>query len=137
MSFRECVMACAANSEFVSGFDKLTHSNTNASGHVVPVAQLEEQAASNCEVPGSTPGGDVLDRCGSSAVERRIPNPKVVGSIPSPSALTFNVTLSGKRADVVRAFAALETATRHDPRPVPLVRLGQGTSQVDYTSEVR
>ncbi len=44
----------------------------------------------------------------------------------------FAVTICGKRADVVRAFAALEAATRHDPRPVPLVRLGQG----DFTRDL-
>ena len=34
----------------------------------------------------------------------------------------FGVTLMGPRANVLRAMAALETATRHDPRPVPKPR---------------
>lgn len=38
MSFRECVMACAANSEFVAGFDKLTHSNLSFRGSGLDLA---------------------------------------------------------------------------------------------------
>ena len=47
----------------------------------------------------------------------------------------FGVTICGKRGDVLRALAALETATRHDPRPVPLVRLGQGDYTRDFTPQ--
>ena len=51
----------------------------------------------------------------------------------------FGVTLMGPRANVLRALAALEIASRHEPRPAPqglcapLVRLGQGALTRDYT----
>lgn len=47
----------------------------------------------------------------------------------------FGVTLMGPRANVLRAMAALETASRHEPRPVPLVRLGQGDYTRDFTPQ--